>query len=53
MMDSMEHYVMWINWEEHVVSFHETPGFDRLPFLTAENMQANIRILLTEGFQFQ
>lgn len=33
--------------------FHEVPGFDRLPFGTEENWQANIRILLTEGFRFQ
>lgn len=51
--ESRELYMMWINWEEQIVSFHEVPGFDRLPFGTEENWQANIRILLTEGFRFQ
>lgn len=46
-------YIMWINWENQVVSFQEEPGFDQLPFGTMENLQANIRILLTEGFRFQ
>ena len=46
-------YIMWIDWEERVVSFHEVQGYDQLPFGTMETMQANIRILLTEGFQFQ
>ena len=31
-MESRELYMMWINWEEQIVSFHEVPGFDRLPF---------------------
>lgn len=52
-MESRELYMRWINWEEQIVSFHEVPGFDRLPFGTEENWQANIRILLTEGFRFQ
>ena len=27
-MESRELYMMWINWEEQIVSFHEVPGFD-------------------------
>lgn len=46
-------YNMWINWEEEIVSFHEVPGFELLPFGTMENLQANIRILLMAGFRFQ
>lgn len=46
-------YIIWINWSDQVVSFHEVPGFEQLPFGSAEKWQANIRILLTEGFRFQ
>ena len=32
MTESGELYMIWINWEDQIVSFHEVPGFDRLPF---------------------
>ena len=53
MTESGALYMIWINWEDQIVSFHEEPGFDRLPFGSEANWQANIRILLTEGFRFQ
>ena len=53
MTESGELYMIWINWEDQIVSFHEEPCFDRLPFGSEANWQANIRILLTEGFRFQ
>lgn len=46
-------YNVWINWNDKIVSFHEEPGFERLPFGSRESWNANIRILLTEGFRFQ
>ncbi len=44
---------LWIDWIEKVVSFREEPGFDRLPFHTDRSLQANLQILLSEGFRFQ
>lgn len=44
---------LWINWIERIVSFQEVPGFERLPFHSDHTLQANLQILLAEGFRFQ
>lgn len=44
---------IWVDWKNEIVSFHETPGFERLHFGSEAVMRANLRILLTEGFLFQ
>lgn len=46
-------YELWIDWEREIVSFHEAQGFEPIPFVSQENRQANIRILVTAGFRFQ
>lgn len=44
---------LWINWAERIVSFQEVPGFERLSFHSDRSLQANLQILLSEGFRFQ
>lgn len=48
-----ECYMIWVDWKEQVVSFHEEAGFEALPFATEASWQANLSILITEGFRFQ
>ncbi len=52
----MEHgtgFSVWVDWKNEVVSFHETSGYERLYFATESALQANLQILLSEGFLFQ
>lgn len=48
-----QHYIIWVNWTEQVVSFYQIAGFDQLFFATQETLQHNIQLLQLEGFHFQ
>ena len=52
-MENGNSYLIWVNWDTQVVSFHAVEGYEPMPFYSKENWQANIHILLLEGFRFQ
>lgn len=52
-MDEITEFVVWVSWNNHIVSFQEKVGFERLTFCSEAALQANLQILLSEGFRFQ
>ncbi len=52
-MENGNSYLIWVNWDTQVVSFHAVEGYEPMHFYSRENWQANIHILLLEGFRFQ
>jgi len=46
-------YIIWVDWQNEVVSFHQSPGFEAVHFATESALQANLQIMLSEGFLFQ
>lgn len=44
-------YELWVNWDEHIASLQQKPGFESVTFFSRENLDANLRILQQSGFE--
>lgn len=45
--------LLWINWANHIVSFHEEAGFERLEFSTYEEKMDYVFGKTSNGFRIQ
>lgn len=45
--------LLWIDWTEHVVSFHEEAGFERLEFPSHEEKMEYVFEKTSNGFRIQ
>ena len=53
MMEKMDCYPLWINWEKRVISFHAADGFQKLEYATHEEMFSYAIKKGFEGFGIQ
>lgn len=44
---------LWINWVDHIVSFHEEAGYERLEFPSNEERMAYVFQKCSDGFRIQ
>jgi len=52
MIAESTHYQLWVNWDTHVASLEDVPGFEAVTFYTLESYQSNIKLLKQSGFRF-
>lgn len=50
---AQEFQVLWIDWANHIVSFHEENGFERLEFSSKEEKMAYAFQKSFNGFRIQ
>lgn len=44
---------LWVNWDDHIVSFHEVAGYERLEFLSSEEKMEYVFRKSSSGFRIQ
>lgn len=44
---------LWIDWAEHIVSFHEEAGYERLEFPSQEEKMEYVFQQTSNGFRIQ
>lgn len=45
--------LLWIHWSDHVISFHEEAGYERLEFYTYEEKMEYVFGKTSNGFRIQ
>lgn len=46
-------YPLWIHWSDHILSFHEVAGFERIHFSTQEERMDYVFQKTSHGFRIQ
>ena len=44
---------IWINWTDHILSFHQEAGFERLDFLSSQEKMNYVFEKCSNGFRIQ
>ena len=50
---AQELQTLWIDWTDHVVSFHEAAGYERLDFSSSEEKMEYVFQKSSNGFRIQ
>lgn len=52
-IDTKNTQLLWIHWSDHVISFHEEAGYERLEFPTYEKKMGYVFGKTSNGFRIQ
>lgn len=50
---TQEFQPLWIHWTDHILSFHEEDGYERLEFSSKEEKMAYVFQKTSNGFRVQ
>ena len=50
---AMTPHVIWINWMDHILSFHKEAGYERVEFSSSDEKMAYVFQKTSNGFRIQ